>query len=127
MYNKINLIQHIGAGVPDTETSWKWYRKFFGLDTPMFDSVAEAPLMKRYTNNDIVNKRATMVLNMQGGCAMEIIELKNIQCKPSANGEHRLGDYGIFITKIRAKKIQGNLRKNNPFYAIFKNWNIKIY
>lgn len=82
----------------------------------MFDAVAEAPLMLRYTNNDIVNKRATMVLNMQGGCAMEIIELKNFKCKTSANGEHQLGDYGIFITKIRAKNISDSFeffKKNN--------------
>lgn len=104
-YKKINLIQHVGAGVPDTESSWKWYRKFFGLDIPMFDSVAEAPLMLRYTNNNIVNKRATMVLNMQGGCAMEIIELKNFKCKISPGEEHQLGDYGIFITKIRAGNV----------------------
>lgn len=115
-YKKINLIQHIGTGVPSTEASWKWYRKFFGLDIPMFDAIAEAPLMQRYTNNDIVNKRATMVLNMQGGCAMEIIELKNFKCRPSANGEHQLGDYGIFITKVRSKNVSASFdffRKNN--------------
>lgn len=116
MYKKINLIQHIGTGVPDSEASWKWYRKFFGLDIPMFDAVAEAPLMQRYTNNDIVNKRATMVLNIQGGCAMEIIELKNFKCRPSVTGEHQLGDYGIFITKVRSQNILTSFeffKKNN--------------
>ncbi len=115
-YKKINLIQHIGVGVPDTDTAWKWYRKFFGLDIPMFDSIAEAPLMLPYTNNVVVNKRATMVLNMQGGCAMEIVELKKPKCKSSVNGEHRLGDFGIFITKVRAKNVSKSydfLKKNN--------------
>jgi len=104
-YKKINLLQHIGTGVPNTEEAWKWYRKFFGLDIPMFDSVADAPLMNIYTNNNPVNKRATMVLNMQGGCAMEIVELKSIKCKKPET-EIMLGDYGIFITKIKVKNVQ---------------------
>lgn len=104
-YKKVNLLQHIGTGVPDTEQAWKWYRKFFGLDIPMFDSVADAPLMQIYTNNYSVSKRATMVLNMQGGCAMEIVELKNVKCKKPET-EIMLGDYGIFITKIKVKNVQ---------------------
>ncbi len=116
MYKKINLLQHIGIGVPDSESSWKWYRKFFGLDIPMFDSVADAPLMKRYTNNLVVNKRATMVINIQGGGAMEIVELKNFECKTSTTGEHSLGDLGIFIAKVRSKNIPASFdffKKNN--------------
>ncbi len=103
-YKKINLIQHIGVGVPDTDASWKWYRKFFGMDVPMFDSVKEAPLMLIYTNNKVVNKRATMVLNLQGGSAMEIVQLKNFGCKNS-DFTVQLGDLGIFIVKIKVKNV----------------------
>ena len=103
-YKKINLIQHIGTGVPDTESAWKWYRKFFGLNIPMFDAVADAPLMQIYTNNNVMSKRATMVLNMQGGCAMEIVQMKNHKCKNS-EAEVQLGDLGIFITKIKVKNV----------------------
>ena len=117
-YKKINLIQHIGTGVPDTETAWKWYRKFFGLNIPMFDSVAEAPLMQIYTNNKVMSKRATMVLNMQGGCAMEIIEMKNHVCK-SSNRELLLGDLGIFISKVKVKNIA-------TAYKFFKDNSVEI-
>ena len=30
----IHGIQHLGVGVPDHKLSWKWYRKFFGMDIP---------------------------------------------------------------------------------------------
>jgi hypothetical protein len=30
----IHGIQHLGVGVPNHEASWKWYRKFFGMDIP---------------------------------------------------------------------------------------------
>ena len=33
----IHGIQHLGVGVPDHELSWKWYRKFFGMDIPLFN------------------------------------------------------------------------------------------
>lgn len=103
-YKKINLIQHIGVGVPNTEAAWKWYRKFFGLNVPMFDAIAEAPLMQIYTKNNVVNKRATMVLNMQGGCAMEIVQLQNHQFK-NPDFELQMGDLGIFIAKIKVKNV----------------------
>lgn len=99
----VNGIQHLGLGTKDLETTWKWYRKNFGLDVPMFDSVAEAPLMDIYTNNKTVNKRAAMVYNIQGGTAMEIIELRSSTPTPPSF-EVQLGDLGIFAAKIKVPK-----------------------
>mgnify|MGYP006248341885 CR=1 FL=1 len=79
----IHGIQHLGVGVPNHEASWKWYRKFFGMDIPLFNDEAEAPLMKIYTNGKVISKRAAMVLNIKGGCAMEIVSPTTFKATPS--------------------------------------------
>lgn len=99
----VNGIQHLGLGTRDLENTWKWYRKKFGLDIPMFDSVAEAPLMMRYTNKITVNKRAAMVYNIQGGTAMEIIELRS-EKTTDPDFQVQLGDLGIFAAKVKVPK-----------------------
>lgn len=100
---RVNGIQHLGVGTADLVGSWKWYKKKFGLDIAMFDDVAEAPLMDIYTNNKTVNKRAAMVFNLQGGTAMEIVELRSSQAK-KPDYEVQLGDLGIFAGKIKVPK-----------------------
>lgn len=105
MYKSINSIQHVGVGVPDLESTWKWYRKIFGLDIALFQATADAPLMDIYTRNKTLKKTAAMVLNLQGGCAMELIQPVSETCtKPDA--EILLGDYGIFITQIKTKNVR---------------------
>jgi len=104
---RVNGIQHIGVGTADLENTWKWYRKFFGTDIPMFDSVAEAPLMNVYTKGKPINKRAAMILNLQGGCAMELVNPKSFTSrKPDV--EAQLGDIGIFITQIKVKNVKAS-------------------
>jgi catechol 2,3-dioxygenase-like lactoylglutathione lyase family enzyme len=61
MYKRINGIQHIGVGVPDHAASWKWYRKYLGMDVALFNGEAEAPLMTIYTKNQVINKRAAII------------------------------------------------------------------
>jgi hypothetical protein len=73
LYKRINGLQHIGVAVSDMDLSLKFYRKFFGLDIPFFDSVQPAPLMDVYTRQKTITKRASMVMNLQGGCAIEVI------------------------------------------------------
>ncbi len=109
MYKVINGMQHIGVGTANHEKSWKWYRKFFGLDIPFFNAVAPAPLMDRYTNNSTITKRAAMVLNLQGGCAMEIVQPTSFTAKP-ADFEVQLGDYGIFITQIKSHDVAASYK-----------------
>ena len=45
------------------------------MDIPFFDAVAEAPLMKGYTKDEIINKRAAMILNLQGGVLWKLLNL----------------------------------------------------
>ncbi|WP_258105244.1 VOC family protein [Marinoscillum sp. MHG1-6] len=104
MYKRINGIQHIGVGVADSEESQKWYRKFLGMDIPIFDGVAPAPLMDVYTHNKTITKRATMILNLQGGCAMEVVNPTSFVPK-RPNFETQLGDIGIYINQIKARDV----------------------
>ena len=102
---RVNGIQHIGVGTADLEKTWKWYRTFFGTDIPMFDSVADAPLMNVYTKGKPINKRAAMILNLQGGCAMELVNPISFTAR-KPDFEAQLGDIGIFITQIKVKSVK---------------------
>ena len=66
MSHTIHGIQHLGVGVPEHAPAWKWYRQFFGMDIPLFNDEAEAPLMTIYTEGKVISKRAAMVLNIKG-------------------------------------------------------------
>lgn len=105
MYKRINGIQHIGVGVPDHAASWKWFRKFFGMDIALFNGEAEAPLMEIYTKNSIINKRAAMILNLQGGCAMEVVSPVSFTAT-HADVAFELGDLGIFISQVKAPDVK---------------------
>lgn len=104
MYKRINGIQHIGVGVSDSEISQKWYRKFIGMDIPIFNGVAPAPLMDVYTHNKTITKRATMILNLKGGCAMEVVCPTSFEPK-KPNFETQLGDIGIYINQIKTENV----------------------
>ncbi len=104
---RVNGIQHIGVGNADLEGTWKWYRKFFGTDISMFDSVAEAPLMNVYTKGKPINKHAAMILNLQGGCAMELVEPKSFKAR-KPDFIPQLGDIGIYITQIKVKNVKAS-------------------
>ncbi len=101
----IHGIQHLGAGVPDHAKAWKWYRKFIGLDIPFFNDEAPAPLMDIYTNNQTITKRAAMVTNLQGGCAMEVVSPTSFKAS-SAKVEHQLGDLGIYIGMVKTPDVK---------------------
>jgi catechol 2,3-dioxygenase-like lactoylglutathione lyase family enzyme len=104
MYKRINGLQHIGVAVTNMDVSLKYYRTMFGLNIPFFDSVQPAPLMRYYCNGETITKRASMVMNLQGGCAVEVI------CPTSfsptrAKHDVLMGDLGIFITQVRCTNI----------------------
>jgi len=104
MYKRINGLQHIGVAVSDMDSSLRFYRKFFGLDIPFFDSVQPAPLMDVYTRNSTITKRASMVMNLQGGCAIEVIRPTSFEPTKSI-AKVQIGDLGIFFTQIKCKDI----------------------
>lgn len=118
MYKRINGIQHIGVGVSDSDLSQKWYRKFIGMDIPIFNGVAPAPLMDVYTHNKTITKRATMILNLQGGCAMEVVCPTSFEPR-KPDFETQLGDIGIYINQVKAKDVAET-------YEYFKNNGAKL-
>lgn len=105
MNHRINGFQHIGVAVSDMDFSLKFYRKYLGLDIPFFDAVAPAPLMLPYTRNEVITKRASMIMNLMGGCAMEVIRATSFEPKP-ANFQIELGDLGIFVTQVKCPDVQ---------------------
>jgi catechol 2,3-dioxygenase-like lactoylglutathione lyase family enzyme len=102
--SKVNSIQHIGVSVSNMDLSLPLYRKLFGLDIPFFDSIQAAPLMDVYTKNVTITKRASMVMNLQGGCAMEVIQPTSFVSRKNLNS-FLLGDIGINYTIIKSKDI----------------------
>lgn len=107
MFKRINGLQHIGVAVSDMDLSLRFYRKFFGLDIPFFDSVQPAPLMDVYTRNTTITKRASMVVNLQGGCAIEVIRPTSFE-PVKAKHPVKIGDLGIFITQVKCKDIRAS-------------------
>jgi catechol 2,3-dioxygenase-like lactoylglutathione lyase family enzyme len=107
MYKRINGLQHIGVAVSDMDKSLRFYRKFFGLDIPFFDSVQPAPLMDVYTRNSTITKRASMIMNLQGGCAIEVIRPTSFE-PVTAKNPVQIGDLGIFTTQVKCRDIRAS-------------------
>ncbi len=104
MRKKICGIQQIGIGCSEIQKSWSWYRKYFSLDVPVFEDIAEAALMTQYTGNRVHKRHAILAMNMQGGAGFELWAFTDR--KPRENGNvFKLGDYGINIIKIKAKDV----------------------
>ena len=114
----ISGIQQVGIGIPDVKAAWAWYRKYFGMDIPVFQEEAEAPLMTRYTGGEVQSRNAVMALNMGGGAGMEIWQYTSRNTEPPSF-EVQLGDYGIFATRIKSKNVE-------DAYTWFKEKNLDV-
>ncbi|MEC8114112.1 MAG: VOC family protein, partial [Bacteroidota bacterium] len=101
----IQGIQHMGIAVSNMDASLKLYRKLFGLDIPFFDAVAAAPLMDSHCNGETIVKRASMVMNMQGGCAVEVVSPTSFEPRPCVF-EPQVGDLGIGCTFIKTRDVR---------------------
>jgi len=104
----ISGIQQVGVGVKDVDTAWKWYRKSFGMDCPIFEETAEAKLMLRYTGGEPRLRRAVLAFNLQSGGGFEIWQHKGRTPVEPAR-EIRAGNLGIFACKIKVKSIEQTL------------------
>ena len=100
----ISGIQQVGIGIPNVHEAWAWYRKYFGMDIPVFQEEAEAPLMTLYTGGEVQSRNAVMALNLGGGAGMEIWQYTSRQPAPAAF-DVQLGDYGIFATRVKSQNI----------------------
>jgi catechol 2,3-dioxygenase-like lactoylglutathione lyase family enzyme len=111
-------IQQMGIGVPNVAESWKWYRKFFGVNVKVFEEAAEAPLMTRYTGGVVHSRTATLALSMEGGGGFEIWQFTSRNTE-KASFDVQLGDYGLYACKIKSRDVAAS-------YAYFKSNGAKI-
>ncbi len=100
----ISGIQQIGIGVSEVYEGWKWYRRHFGMDIPMFDEAAEAALMLPYTGGEPRSRHAILALNKQGGGGMEIWQYTS-RTPTAPKFIPQLGDLGIFIAKVKSRNV----------------------
>jgi len=100
----ISGIQQMGIGIPDVHEAFNWYRKNLGVDVKVFEEAAEANLMLPYTGGEPQKRHAILALNLNGGGGFEIWQYTSRKTQP-ANFKISLGDFGLFITKIKCRNI----------------------
>lgn len=101
----ISGIQQVGVGVIDIMEAGKWYRKNLGFDINIVDDNGTAEKMLRYTGGEPQKRHAIIALNLQGGGGLEVWQYKTR--KPQyPNFEVKMGDLGIYIMKIKSKRIK---------------------
>ena len=114
----INCIQQIGIGVSDKDLAFRWIRKTFGMDIPIFDEEGKPEFMVRYTGNKVQLRHAILAINIQGGSGFEIWQY--LSRKPVAPSfTLTLGDLGIFLAKIKAPNVEAA-------YSTFKGNGVEI-
>ncbi len=104
MSEVITGIQQVGIGCADVYANWKWYRQTFGMDVPVFDDAAPAPLMTRYTGGEVHTRQAVLALNMNGGGGFEIWSFKS-RTPEAAAFVPQLGDLGMNAVKMKAQNV----------------------
>jgi catechol 2,3-dioxygenase-like lactoylglutathione lyase family enzyme len=101
----ITGIQQVGIGCANVYDSWKWYRKVFGTDVPVFDDEAQAKLMTRYTAGEVHTRQAVLAMNLSGGGGFEIWQYKSRIPQPPAFTP-AFGDLGINVVKIKTRDVE---------------------
>lgn len=100
----INGIQQIGIGTADAKAVFDWYQNNLGFDILVFEDVAPANLMTRYTEGSVQNRLALLALNMVGGGGLEIWQFKD-RTPQAPEQAVQLGDLGINTMKIRSRNL----------------------
>lgn len=105
MTQVISGIQQVGIGCANVHEHWKWYRKAFGVDVPVFDDEAEAKLMIRYTGGEVHKRQAALAMNLSGGGGFEIWQFKS-RTPQAPDFKPEIGDLGINVIKIKTRNTQ---------------------
>ena len=100
----ISGIQQMGVGVTNVHEAWKWYRQNFGMDIRVFEEAAIAQLMVPHTEGKPRERHAVLTINMQGGGGFEVWQHTG-KIPELPKFEIKLGDLGIFITKLKCKDV----------------------
>jgi catechol 2,3-dioxygenase-like lactoylglutathione lyase family enzyme len=119
-------IQQVGIGVKDAEEAFKWYKKHFGMDVPVFKDASTAKLMTRYTGGKAFSRYAILAMNMQGGGGFEIWQFTD-RVPKAAEFSASPGDLGIFGVMMKCRNVekahQEMLKRNTPVSQIFTDDN----
>lgn len=105
----ISGIQQMGVGVKNLHEAWEWYRRFFGMDVPIFEEEAEASLMLPYTGGKPRSRHAVLAMNLQSGGGFEIWQYMGRQPKDPGK-EILAGDLGIYACKMKVKNVDEALK-----------------
>jgi catechol 2,3-dioxygenase-like lactoylglutathione lyase family enzyme len=116
MQDYISGIQQVGIGVKDASYCLQQYAQLFGMNTLVFDDVAEATLMTRYTGGNVYQRRAALSLNMQGGGGLEIWQFRDREPAMAATPA-QYGDLGIYAAKIKC----WDLKKAHATFSLMKD------
>ncbi|MBU8913721.1 MAG: VOC family protein [Spirochaetales bacterium] len=100
----ISGIQQLGVGVRDLASAWEWYRLAFGMDVPVFQDEADAPLMIRYTGGAVQRRNAVLALNLRGGAGFEIWQYKSRTPEPPVFSP-ALGDLGVIAGVMKSSDV----------------------
>jgi len=114
MSKHIGGIQQIGIGTGDLQGEWSWYRKNFGMDIRIFEDAAEAPLMTRYTGDEVQKRVAALAMNLEGGGGFEIWQYTS-RTPVAADFNITISEIGFLGCKMKtrnADKAYGHLKDN---------------
>ncbi|MDX2249063.1 MAG: VOC family protein [Bacteroidia bacterium] len=110
MQKIISGIQQIGIGIPNVHDAWRWYRRNFGMDVPIFEEAAEANLMLPYTGGKPHQRHAILATNLQGGGGMEIWQYTSRTPQPPKQAPIA-GDCGIFAARVKCLDVPAAYQK----------------
>ncbi len=110
MHQFITGIQQVGIGVSDCDKAKYFYKDLFAMNILIFDDIAPAELMKRYTGNKVHDRHAILTMNLSGGGGFELWQFIS---RTPQSCHAKFGDLGIFSIKIKCADI-------NTAYSYFK-------
>lgn len=104
MEHLISGIQQCGIGTKDAHEAALFYKNLLGMKCLLFDDIADASLMRRYTGNEVHPRRAMLTMNLQGGGGLELWQFLNREPQPNPIAT-RFGDLGIYAIKIKTANV----------------------
>ncbi|MBX7202390.1 MAG: VOC family protein [Bacteroidia bacterium] len=106
-------IQQIGIGVKDADKAFAWYRKYFGMDIPVFKDASKAGFMTPYTGGEVRSRYAILAINIQGGGGFEIWQFtdRDPQLPAFLPQPGDLGINGIIIKSRNVEKSHAQFRR----------------
>ncbi len=100
----INALQHVGQGVRDVDTTYAFYKRYFGFKAKLNDITVASKEMAAVIGR-VETMRMMMAANAKGGGIIELIEHKSkaVAPFPDAGG---YGNYGIIEVGYGVRNIE---------------------